>query len=274
LVSAQNSPQHCNGAVQAMPAPHIATQFPAEQRSFGPQIVPQAPQLRLSLFESTHELLQFVRPVAHPAAHLPRLQAACVLMQSVPHAPQFFGSDPRSTQTPPHFAVPVGQPHVPGPHCSVGAHVVPHAPQFEVSLPVSTHAWPHFMRPVAQVVVHWLKLQTSFAPHAGPQAPQFFGSERVSVHAPLHLISVVLQTSGPASASASAEASGFVLEPVSVPAPSVPVGGMVPSVPLSGCGIEEESSSPQAGTPTATAVAASMPSAIVRNQRLCFIAPR
>ena len=108
------------------------------------QVVPHAPQFVSSVFRSTQELLQFVRPDAQPAAQAPFEQTAIVLTQFVPHAPQFVGSFDGSTQTEPQRRKPAGQEQTPappsgeGPHVSVAPHAVVHAPQWFGSLVVST----------------------------------------------------------------------------------------------------------------------------------------
>jgi len=125
---------------------------------------------------STHELLQFVSPVAHPAAHAPWLHTPRVLVHVVPHAPQFFGSFVRSTHVPLQLVVPGGQPHVPKLHRSAAPHAFSHAPQWSSSLAGSTHDAPHCVRPAAHVAEHTPRLQTSLGPQVVPQDPQFCGS--------------------------------------------------------------------------------------------------
>ena len=82
-----------------------------------------------SLFVSTQDPPQSVRPAAQPAAHAPWLQTPRVPVQAVPHAPQFAGSFERSEHTVPQRAVPPGQVHWPCPQVSVVPHAVVQLPQ-------------------------------------------------------------------------------------------------------------------------------------------------
>jgi hypothetical protein len=206
------------------------------------QAFPHAPQFRSSLFSSTHELLQFDRPGAQPAAQAPTLQTAIVLTHVVPHAPQFFGSDPRSTQTPLHGALPAGHPQTPWRQACEAPHFVPHVPQLFGSLCLSTHELPHVVSaapasPIGHDAAHCPRLQNGVAPvHAVPQAPQFFGSESRFAHVPEHFTSFWRHTTGPASIGGlvSVAASGGVVDvsgPASDPASSDGVTALEPSSP-------------------------------------------
>ena len=136
---------------------------PPTQYSPGEQFLPQAPQLVMSLFVSTHAAGS---PVAGQRV-------------SVPGQVVVSGT---------HFALP---PPVPGTQVSVVVHALPHEPQLAGSLlrflqPRQPDTPPHFVRPAAHVglpVLHASLWQTMV-----PHAPQFFGSVLVSVQAPLHTV--------------------------------------------------------------------------------------
>ena len=72
----------------------------------------QPPQCVWLPFKSTQVPLQFVRPKAHAAPHCPFVHKPS-LAQTVPQAPQFDGSLPRSAQVPLHSAKPAAA-QVPG----------------------------------------------------------------------------------------------------------------------------------------------------------------
>jgi hypothetical protein len=101
--------------------------------------VPQAPQFASSLFASTQEPLQFVRPGAQPSAHAPWLQTPCVPVQALPQAPQFFGSFARFVHSAPQRASFVPHEHAPWAQVSLAPQAVVHEPQCCSSLPTSMH---------------------------------------------------------------------------------------------------------------------------------------
>jgi hypothetical protein len=74
-------------------------QLPAVQVAPGSQLVPQLPQLWLSVWVSTQMLLQTVElaPV-HSAAHEPAEQYGVLPLQAVPQAPQLLTSVSLSVQ--------------------------------------------------------------------------------------------------------------------------------------------------------------------------------
>jgi hypothetical protein len=117
------------------------------------------------------------------------LHTAIVLVQVVPHAPQFFGSFERSTHAPLHVPLPSPQAHDPPEHTSPAAHAFAHAPQFAGSLEVSMQDCPHCVRPVLQPAAHRPRSHTWFAAHVVPHAPQFFGSVRRFEQTPPHCAS-------------------------------------------------------------------------------------
>ena len=82
----------------AVPEGHTHSDSP--HCSVAPHFVPHPPQLLGSLVLSTHALLHSTSPAAHPALHTPRLQTGAAPPQTVPHAPQFFGSSRRLAHEP------------------------------------------------------------------------------------------------------------------------------------------------------------------------------
>jgi hypothetical protein len=101
--------------------------------------MPQAPQLKRSLLVLTHvpapasPLRQLASPGLHVSAQVPAEQT-CAVVHLVPQAPQLSGSLWRSSQTSPHFVVPLThvEVHIPRLQTSALAQVVPQAPQFMV----------------------------------------------------------------------------------------------------------------------------------------------
>jgi hypothetical protein len=103
-----------------------------------------------------------------------------------------------STHTPPHVAMPVGQPHAPFVHAWPPEQRLPQEPQLVASVSVLTQLLPHCVSPTAHVAEHVLCEQSSPPVQALPHAPQFAPSETtftqpvaqalspaVQVHAPL-----------------------------------------------------------------------------------------
>jgi hypothetical protein len=108
---------------------------------------------------------------------------------TIPHDPQFIGSEVVSTQLPPHSVCPVGQTHVLPEHVAGAAHTFPQAPQFIGSEVVSTQLPPQSALPPGHR--HTLPEHiVAGAAHTFPHAPQFIASLVVSVHAPPHAVSV------------------------------------------------------------------------------------
>ncbi len=82
-------------------APPVHSQAPSVQRPKGPQLVPQAPQLRGSVSVSTQSAPHIVRPPGQDAWQVPPAQSS-PLAHAVPQAPQFIASVLVSTQLAPH----------------------------------------------------------------------------------------------------------------------------------------------------------------------------
>jgi hypothetical protein len=231
------------------------------------QVVPQIPQFSWSDFTSTHDPEHATSGLAQPVAHAPFEHTDVAPEQTVPHAPQFFGSLPVFTHTPPQRVSPAGHVHLLSPHCSVAPHAVVHAPQCAASLVMSTHDCPHWVSPALQEVSQPPRLQTAPAAQVTPQPPQFCGSVRVLTQALLHVTSPgrVHGPLGPESAA------GVVSAPVSV--------GVVASTPVSTpasspASVSTTVSSPQPGTdaqetPTRTAIEPSTP----RRERIFIRVP-
>lgn len=94
----------------ARPSGQVLTHLPSEQCVPDGQMLPQAPQLALSVLVLTqigavvpHGVVPFGQP------QTPSLQT-CPAGQMLPHLPQLALSLLRLTQTSPHRVVPVGQP--------------------------------------------------------------------------------------------------------------------------------------------------------------------
>ncbi len=85
-------------------APHSPlgqSQTPSKQVSPSPQTIPQPPQLLLSQQVATQVPSQLTSPSSHPSStgtQLPSEQTP--LSQTLPHAPQLWGFDDRSTHSP------------------------------------------------------------------------------------------------------------------------------------------------------------------------------
>lgn len=116
------------------------------------------------------------------ATHAPDWHIGVAAGQTLPHAPQLFGSAPSSTHAPLHVVASSAQPHCPFTHASFAGHAAPHAPQLLASLERSTHAALHDVSPTAHDVWHCPFEHTSPAPHACPHDPQFAESVSRFVH--------------------------------------------------------------------------------------------
>jgi hypothetical protein len=101
------------------------------------------------------------------------------------HAPQFFGSDDRDTQTPPQSANPLVHEHVPAVHVRDVPQALSHAPQWAALVATSTHE-PSHNEPWPQA--HAPFVQTAPGTQTVPQAPQFWGSVVRSVQAAPHVV--------------------------------------------------------------------------------------
>lgn len=89
----------------------------------------QAPQLALSDVRSTQPPAQGLRPVEHPATHVPELHTK-LAAQPFPQAPQLAALVFRLTQVPLQAVMPTGHRHAPPWQVCALVHTVPHAPQW------------------------------------------------------------------------------------------------------------------------------------------------
>ena len=80
-----------------VPLPQLVWQLPPEQAVPAAQLLPQAPQLLLSVARELQTPLQSFSPLLQVIAQRPRLQSSLV-GQMVPQAPQFAGSFSRLAQ--------------------------------------------------------------------------------------------------------------------------------------------------------------------------------
>ncbi len=121
-------------------------------------------------------------------------------MQAWPQLPQFRLSEAVSTQLPPHWVLPPGQPpawQVASRQASPLAQAWPQAPQLAGSLAVLVQrpASPHWVCPDGQLDAHLPLTQARPLAQDVPHLPQFAGSVPVLVQAPLHAVWPVAQTS-------------------------------------------------------------------------------
>jgi hypothetical protein len=105
-----------------------------------------------------------------PASQLPPEE------QTVPQAPQLFGSLCVFAQTPPHRVCPAAQgtTQTPAVHVAPGAQATPHAPQLPLSEDSFVQALPQSDCPVGHT--HAPDTQDCAAGQTVPQLPQFFES--------------------------------------------------------------------------------------------------
>jgi hypothetical protein len=107
---------------------------------------------------------QLVKGAAHAAVHVPDKQT-CVLAHTVPHSPQFFGSDAVLTHCPPQRENPAlhDTPHLPseqiGTPLATPGQLLPHDPQLRTSVATLTQAAPHFVNPALHDKSHALAAQ-------------------------------------------------------------------------------------------------------------------
>lgn len=115
-------------------------QEPFTQEAPPAQAIPHPPQLAAFVVVSTHAPLQFFVGGLQEPEQTPALQTS-FRGHTLPHVPQFFGSDFTSTQPPQALAVPAGHPHLPALHVPPGQ-AMPQPPQFAGSARVSVHLPP------------------------------------------------------------------------------------------------------------------------------------
>jgi hypothetical protein len=170
-------------ALVVQPKPHA----PSMHFCAPEQVVPHAPQLRLSvlMFAQTAwpPAAHCSKPAPHDNPHVPAEQTRPA-SHCLPQVPQFDGSTAASTHDCPHLVVPA--PHVsvhaPEEQTWLASHFVPQAPQFSGSLAVDAQAEPHWVVPAPHDVEHAPLEQSSPVLHALPQAPQLARSLDVSTH--------------------------------------------------------------------------------------------
>lgn len=178
-------------AVQAVrpPAPQPAVHAPFWQVVFGPQRIPQPPQLASSAFVFVHVVPHRVSPapqVQMPPTQLPPtghclLQALQLRLSVVTstHAPLQLVSDcPASV--PVHVVT-----HAPLLQTSPAPQALPHPPQLSGSLCTAVHAPPlHAIPPLGQA--HWPATHCLPAAQRALHPPQLALSFWTSMQAPLH----------------------------------------------------------------------------------------
>jgi hypothetical protein len=113
--------------------------------------------------------------VSHAETQSPALQTSFVA-HWIPHPPQFWGSEPKTAQSPPQSTVPGGQMHCPPLQTASRSQTLSHAPQWFALVERSKHPPLHSSSPGAHVVEQTPRLHTSGEMHAVPQAPQLAGS--------------------------------------------------------------------------------------------------
>ena len=122
-----------------VPLPQLAWQLPFAQTMPAAQLLPQAPQLLLSVASELQTPLQSCSPLLHVIAQCPRLQSSSA-GQMVPQAPQLAGSFSMLAQM---ANAPVEQMVRPGPQLTAQepaeqrlplGQTLPHAPQLLESL--------------------------------------------------------------------------------------------------------------------------------------------
>jgi hypothetical protein len=188
------------------PAAQKETQVPPWQAWLPEHVVPQAPQLPLSVavaaqYGEPPSTTQAVWPLAHAETQVPEAQT-WVEPHAVPHAPQFARSSASFAQngtppSPPQVEKGAWQvdEQAPFEHTCPAAQRVPQAPQLAGSFLVSTHAPLH---DVSDALHSWVQAPAeqiceALKSHVRPQAPQFESSLRGSTHAFPHSTSGALQ---------------------------------------------------------------------------------
>jgi hypothetical protein len=122
--------------------------------ALGEHATPHEPQSSLVFIRLTQELAQSALTPEQRGAHPPMSQT-WPGGQSIPHPPQFAGSDWVSTQAPEQVSSLPGHTHAPSLHTRPTAHRWLQAPQFRGSNDVSTQPPPHcVVQPVHPADVH------------------------------------------------------------------------------------------------------------------------
>jgi hypothetical protein len=143
--------------------------------------LPQRPQCDGLVVSGTHEPAHRTFEPVQPELQLivPGLQYGRVTGQTLPHAPQLFGSTSRSAQVEPQLTRPDSHEHAPATQGRPPGQTLPHMPQLRLSVSASTHVPPQSMRPPGQA--HIPLTQPRPAGQTLPHAPQLRGSVRASV---------------------------------------------------------------------------------------------
>jgi hypothetical protein len=153
-------------------AAHWRVQTPALQAWFCSQIRPQAPQLKRSFWESTQDWPHWMKPGPQDSTQLPVSQN-WVSLQATPHWPQFFGSDPVSTQMPLHRASGGVQTQTPAAQPSGVGQTTPQLPQFCASELSTTQSPLQLAIPSGQEAAQAPLAQTWLGEQATVQSPQW-----------------------------------------------------------------------------------------------------
>ena len=138
-------------ALPTLVSPGAQSQTPSLQNA--PSIehcMPHMPQLRGSSFKSVQKSLppQGVNPEFAVQPHIPLEHAPKVISQSLPHPPQFVGSDVVSMHAPPQISAPGLQEHWPEMQTPPDPHVLPQVPQLFTSEDKSAHTSVQFTNPI------------------------------------------------------------------------------------------------------------------------------
>jgi len=124
-----------------------------------------------------------------PSTLITATQRPLAQMDSAPHtvpqAPQWLRSSPRSVQSPPQFVAPLEHEdmQLPAEHTCPAAHARPQLPQLAVSRPRGAHVVPHIVVPTGQE--HAPPLHVPLVGHAVPHAPQCWTLFAVAASQPL-----------------------------------------------------------------------------------------
>lgn len=177
--------------------PVVQTHSPRVHAPFA-QTRAQTPQCSGFDLRSTHAPAQALRPPVQDGLQTPALQTGVVPSQRTPQAPQFSGSDARSTQLGPHRSLPTGHEHFPPMQTSEPEQVAPQAEQCRRSVAVSTHEPAQSTRPALHDAAHEPRSQTGVASeHDAPHCPQLFGSLWRSAQDAPQAVSCAAHDAGP-----------------------------------------------------------------------------
>lgn len=114
------------------------TQEPAVHVASSGHLLPQVPQLLLSVLRSRHTMPQSVCPEEQPDEHTPP-EHVWPAPQLLPHVPQLRRSLEVSTQKPLQLVRPPPHTHAPLAQLAPTEHTLPHVPQSNGSVERSTH---------------------------------------------------------------------------------------------------------------------------------------